>query len=380
MKKDKGLSKKQRKLWAMGVMAVVAFGAVLGLLFWGMASTIHEIKSEAVSREPEAILASAGVSENREVLLPISYYDQRSDECVNLYDLSKKDALNSRQFEWEKCGYYNKEIERGLVGFDLGDDYLPVFSAGGLTPNRGIGDSRRWFNTVEGKSASYIGAIKMEYVSEGAVFYFERDDFYPLDDVKFSDGDSVNKDGHNHLFTLSFAVPFTVLGSGEENFEIKADDDTFVFVDNKLAIDMGGIHDAEYGRFTIHEDGEIYAGVGEQELAYSGIKVNKGDGSMVRIFHADRDSQDSVFNMKFAGMNVTIVDTQMAKNGKGDSMQIAYDPTDPTYVAPLGQSVMVRPDNTKGYIVMATIEGVMIVAFSVMMVIAAKMVVRRSKK
>ena len=101
---------------------------------------------------------------------------------------------------------------------------------------------------------------------------------------------------------------------------------------------------------------------------------------MVRIFHADRDSQDSVFNMKFAGMNVTIVDTQMAKNGKGDSMQIAYDPTDPTYVAPLGQSVMVRPDNTKGYIVMATIEGVMIVAFSVMMVIAAKMVVRRSKK
>ena len=379
MKKGNGLSKKRRKLWVMGVMAVVAFGGVLGLLFWGMASTIHEIKNEAVSKAPEAILASAGVSESREVLLPISYYDQKSDDCINIYDLSQKDALNNRQFEWETCGYYNKEIERGLVGFDLGDDYLPVFSAGGLTSNRGMGDSRRWFDAVEGKSASYIGAIKMEYVSEGAVFYFERDEFYPLDEVEFSKGDAVNKDGHNHLFTLNFAVPFTVLGSGEEEFEIEADDDTFVFVDNKLAIDMGGIHDTEYGEFVIHEDGEVYTRVGSQELAYSGIKVNQGDSSIVRIFHADRDSHDSVFNIKFAGMNLTIVDTQMAKNGKGDSMQIAYDPTDPTYVAPLGQSVVVKPDNTRGYIAMATVEGIMIVAFSVMMVIAIKMVVRRSE-
>lgn len=379
MKKGNMQSKKQNKVWAMGVMAVTTFSIVLGLLFWGLASTIHEVKNEAISREPEAILASAGVSEDREVLLPISYYDQRSDECVNIYDVSKKDILNSRQFEWERCGYYNKEIEKGLVGFELGEDYLPVFSAGGLTPNKGIGASQRWFGAVEGKSASYIGAIKMEYVSEGAVFYFERDDFYPLDDAKFSDGDVVNVDGHNHLFTLNFAVPFTVLNSGDESFEIKADDDTFVFVGNKLAIDMGGIHDAEWGRFVIHDDGEVYAGVGEQDLAYTGIKLNEGDGSLVRIFHADRDSSDSVFRVKFSGMNVTIVDTQMAKDGKGNGMQIAYDPTDPTYAAPLGQSVIMRPDNTRGYIIMATIEGVMVVVFSVMVVVAAKMVMRKTK-
>ena len=222
--------------------------------------------------------------------------------------------------------------------------------------------------------------MKMEYVSEGAKFFFNRDEFYPLDDAKFSDGDTVNSDGHNHLFTMSFAVPFTVLSSGGESFDVVADDDTFVFVGDKLAIDMGGVHDIAEGRFRILENGEVYAASGDEELAFTGITLEKGKGSMVRIFHADRDADDSVFNVMFSGMNITIVDTKMAQNGKGDSMQIAYDPTDPTYEAPLGQSVIVRPDNTKGYMIIVTIEGIMVVAFSVLTAVAAKVVLDRKKQ
>ena len=369
-----------RKTWVFGVMSVGTFAAVLGLLFWGLSSTISSMKQEAVSKAPEAILASAGVSEDRDVLLPVSYYDQRSDECVNLYDESQNDTLYQRQFGWENCGYYHKEIERGMVGYELSEDYLPVFTAGNLTSNRGLGDTKRWFTPVDGKSASYVGALKMEYVANGASFSFIRDEFYPLDDAKFSDGDAVNEDGHNHLFTMGFAVPFTVLASGEETFEVEADDDTFVFVGNKLAIDLGGVHDAALGRFVIQENGEVYAASGDEEVAFTGITLNKGEGSMVRIFHADRDADDSVFNVKFAGMNLTIVDTKMAENGKGDSMQIAYDPTNPAYEAPLGQSVVVKPDNTKGYMIIAMIEGVMVVAFSVLTAVAAKIVIDRRKR
>ena len=384
--KQKKQAKKQKKIkgykktWVFGVMAIAACVVVLGLLFAGMASTINNVKEVAVSREPAAILASAGVSEDREVLLPVSYYDQRSDECVNLYDVTQSEALYKRQFGWENCGYYNKEIEKGMVDYELGEGYLPVIKAGSLTPNRGLGDTTRWFTAVDGKSASYIGAMKMEYVSEGAKFFFNRDEFYPLDDAKFSDGDAVNTDGHNHLFTMGFAVPFTVLGSGEESFEVMADDDTFVFVGDKLAIDMGGVHDVANGRFLIQENGEVYAASGNEELAFTGITLEKGNGSMVRIFHADRDADDSVFNVTFSGMNITIVDTKMAQNGKGDSMQIAYDPTDPTYEAPLGQSVIVRPDTTKGYMLMATIEGVMIVVFSIFTAVTVKVVLDRKKQ
>ncbi|MBR3115696.1 hypothetical protein IKF30_00485 [Candidatus Saccharibacteria bacterium] len=376
----KSIMKEYKKTWIFGVLAVIIFVAVLGLLIVGMSSTIESVKEEAISKAPEVILASAGVSEEKEILMPVSYYDQRSDECVNIYDVSQSAALNKRQFGWSDCGYYNKDVEQGLVEYDLGEDHLPVFKAGELLSNRGIGDAERWFKAVDGKSASYIGAIKMEYVAAGAVFSFTRDEFYPLDEAEFSKGDVVNKDGHNHLFTMGFAVPFTVLGSGEESFEVEADDDTFVFVGDKLAIDMGGIHDTMIGKFVIQDNGEVYAASGDEELAYTGIRLTKDDGSIVRIFHADRDAEDSVFNMKFAGMNLTIVDTKMAQNGKGDSMQIAYDPTDLTYQAPLGESVVMKPDNTRGYIIMATIEGVMIVAFSVLTVVAAKIVIDRRKQ
>lgn len=369
-----------RKTWIFGVMSVGTFAVVLGLLFWGLASTIGNMEHEAVSKAPEAILASAGVSEEREVLLPVSYFDQRSDECVNMYDASRNAALFHRQFGWSSCEYYNKEIERGLVGYELNEEYLPVFTSGKLTSNRGLSDTKRWFSAVDGKSASYIGALKMEYAANGASFSFTRDEFYPLDDAKFSDGDVVNEDGHNHLFTMGFTVPFTVLASGEETFEVEADDDTFVFVGNKLAIDLGGVHDVAMGRFVIQKNGEVYAASGDEEVAFTGITLNKGEGSMVRIFHADRDEDDSVFNVKFTGMNLTIVDTKMAENGKGDSMQIAYDPTDPTYEAPLGQSVIVKPDNTRGYMIIVMIEGAMVVVFSILTVVAAKIVVDRKKR
>ena len=120
----------------------------------------------------------------------------------------------------------------------------------------------------------------------------------------------------------------------------------------------------------------MYAAVEGEELAYSGIKLNAGDGSIIRIFHADRDSADSVFEVKFAGMSLSITDAKLA-NREGDGVQIAYDPTDPTYVAPLGETSVVKPDGTKGFIVMATIEGIMIVVFSVLMAAAIRSVLRR---
>jgi hypothetical protein len=143
---------------------------------------------------------------------------------------------------------------------------------------------------------------------------------------------------------------------------------------------MGGIHDITSGSFVIMENGEVYAASGDEELAFTGIKLDRGKGSAVRIFHADRDADESAFGVRFTGMNLTIVDTKMAENGKGDSMQIAYDPTNSTYEAPLGQSIIVRQDNTKGYMIMAMIEGIMIVAFSVLTAVAAKIVIDKKKR
>lgn len=369
--------KKQKKSRQLGIVALVAFAAALILAVVGLSSTMNAIDEIAISKSPTALLASAGLSEDKNVYLSVAYFDRKSDECVNIYDAGAKDALKTRQFEWSKCKYYNKGIEKGLVDYELSSEYLPVATGNGkLTSNQGLSNLDGWFEAVEGKSANYNGALKLEYQADGAEFVFHHDEFYPLDGAEFSEGDIVNEDGHNHLFTMSFAAPFTVLSSGGEGFAIRADDDTFVFVGDKLVIDMGGIHDATIGRFAINDEGEVYSAVEDEELAYSGVKLNAGDGSIVRIFHADRNSDDSVFEVKFSGMSLSITDTKLA-NREGDGVQIAYDPTDPSYVAPLGETSVVKPDGTRGFIVMATVEGVMVIVFAVLLAAAIRSVVRR---
>lgn len=359
-----------------GVMSLVVFVGVTMLIVFAMSRTVAEVREVVISKSPDVILANAGLDENKGATLQVSYFDQRADECVNMYDQSQRQALVERQFGWTGCDYHIKQLEQGIMEFNLDEEYLPVVRGGELTPNRGLRDVSRWFSEVEGESKNYIGALKLDYDSSDASFSFHQNEFYPLDEVEFSKDDVVNKDGHNHLFTMSFAVPFTVLRSGNEAFVVTADDDTFVYVGNKLAIDMGGVHDAMVGRLEIRENGEIYAGVDGRELAYSGINVQNGDGSIVRIFHADRDEVNSVFKVKFIGMNLGIVNTKLADGGDG-GVEIAYDPNDPSYVAPLGESSVVKPDATKSYVVLATIEGVVVVMMAFLVVFSAKLVVKR---
>lgn len=369
--------RKQKKSRQLGMVALVTFVVAVVLAIVGFSSTMNAIDEIAISKSPTAILANAGLSEEKSVYLPVAYYDQKSDECVNMYDLSAKNDLKGRQFEWNSCGYYNKAIEKGLVDYELSEDYLPMATGNGqLTPNQGLSSFDGWFEAKEGKSVNYTGALKLEYQADGAEFTFHHDQFYPLDGAEFSNGDKVNKDGHNHLFTMSFAAPFTVLASGEEGFAIRADDDTFVYIGDKLALDMGGIHDAAVGKFIINSEGEVYTAVDSEDLAYSGIKLDAGDGSIVRIFHADRDSANSVFEVKFTEMSLAITDTKLADR-ENEGVQIAYDPTDPSYVAPLGETSVVKPDGTRGLIVMATVEGIMVIVFSVLMAAAIRSTVRR---
>ena len=370
---DKKRKQQGQKLKVFGVVSliVLAIGGALAVV--GMSYSVSEIHEIEISKTPDAILASAGVNDGSEVTLNIIYFDQLSDDCVNVYDLNQGEALGSRQFEWSKCDYYNSKLEQGLVDYYLNDEYLPVGLGGSYISNRGMTDLTRWFSNVDGKSQSYTGQIQLTYDRNNAMFSYKNNEFYPLDDAKFSVNDFVNKDGHNHLFTMSFAVPFTPTTSGDEHFMINADDDTFVFVGDRLALDLGGIHEAMRGEFIINKDGEVLTSVGEEDFAYSGINVKAGEGSIVRIYHADRDSKESVFGVAFSNMNLEVANSELAD---ASGIQIAYDPTDPSYIKPLGRSMTVRPDNTKGYMVMAIIEGIALVAVSILVAMIAHALIK----
>ena len=352
-------------------LAVLAMIGLVG----GVNGAVDDLEVALNENTANAILASAEVKNDTVVSVPILYYDQVMDECVNLYD-GDTTAIRARQFEWDTCGYHESKLETGLVGAELDAEFLPVGVGGELLSNSGLsGDSfSRWFKSVEGKSKSYASVLSLTYDDRIASFGYRSEDFYPLDEIDLAADESVNSDGHNHLFTLSLGVPFRVLADGREEFSIEADDDTWVFVGNSLVIDMGGVHDAMMGRFRINEVGEVYAAVGNIEFAYTGVTLNEGDGAIVRIFHADRNSKSSLFGVRMTNMVPNVMNTTLAKSE--GSVEVAYDPANPSYVAPLGESLAVGPDNRQSLITMIVIQVVTLGAMGALVVVSISVAYR----
>ncbi|MBQ2695589.1 hypothetical protein IJG04_03075, partial [Candidatus Saccharibacteria bacterium] len=339
---------KYRKIgFILSLVVLVGVLAGIGFTCVGLQESVAELNTEVSRTTADVILASAEISDETAVTVPVTYFDQMADACVDLYDLSMTDALSVRQFEWASCGYYNSELEQGMTEYELDSDYLPVAIGGDLLPNRGVsGDNfGRWFNAVDGKSVQYASTLTLGYEASEARFFYENDNFYPLNGLAVVPSEGVNNDGKNHLFTVNLAVPFRVLADGNEEFEITADDDTWVFVGTKLVLDMGGVHDAMTGRFMINENREVYAGVGEESLAYSGVNVSE-DSAIVRIFHADRNSSESVFKVNLINMVPNITSATLASQGV-EGVEVAYDPSNPSYVAPLGESLTMRPNRSQ---------------------------------
>ena len=349
---------------ALGVFGVSAIVAMFGL-----GNSIKEIGDAEVAKSADALLASAGVNEDKTIALPVTYFDQKADECVDMYDTNARTELKSRQFEWISCDYYTKKLEQGLVESSLDENDLPVAKAGKLVTNRGL-DFGKWFDAVEGESAEYVGTLQLKYTADEAKFEFLAPDFYPLDEAEFSASDEVNSDGHNHLFTMNFAVPFTVLKSGEETFEITADDDTFVFLDGKLVLDMGGVHEVTTGAVKIGADGRVFASVDNEDWQRTDVALTAGELATLKIFHADRDSSESELDLAFSQMNLALNEgTQIAANVTGEN--------DPTYVGPLGETRVFAADATRSLMIIATIEGVVVIVAAVLLVSVARFVVKQ---
>ena len=177
--------------------------------------------------------------------------------------------------------------------------------------------------------------------------------------------ESVNEDGNNHLFTLNLGVPVQILMDGKEEFAITADDDTWVYIGSELVLDMGGVHDATTGRLKILENGEVHTAINEEDFAYSGVRVYRDSGTVVRIFHADRNSSESVFKIKFSNMLLNITDTTIASD---NNVEVAYNPENPSYIAPLGESLRVEPDKSKMILAVVTAQAFIL---SILMIIFA---------
>ena len=174
----------------------------------------------------------------------------------------------------------------GLVKAAIGTDRKPVYNnecdnAGQPNPPCLYGkqmttqsDFDQWYRFVDGVNLPYI--VYMQFVpTSGNTYTFESSNFFPLDNAGFGNTTGM---AHNFSFTTELHLKFTY--GGGEVFTFSGDDDLWVFINGKLAIDLGGLHSP------------VSATVNLDTLG-----LTKGTQYDIELFNAERHSTGSNFRV-----------------------------------------------------------------------------------
>ncbi|MBN2801618.1 MAG: fibro-slime domain-containing protein [Deltaproteobacteria bacterium] len=194
----------------------------------------------------------------------------------------------------------------GLVQATLGSDGKPVFASDGCSTTYGCqltGESYfdEWYNTVEG--TNYEKPIEIALtrsLTNPDEFIYDSTLFFPLTDADgfgIENTKDVNGDLQNFHFTTEIHTLFTY--EAGQVFSFRGDDDLWVFVDDNLVIDLGGLHPPRYGSVDMDTLGLV-----------------EGSSYTMDIFHAERHTTGSNFKIttNIAGLLSSMMDIPI--NGK----------------------------------------------------------------
>jgi fibro-slime domain-containing protein len=168
-----------------------------------------------------------------------------------LYDFSNGNIPGGHpDFNTYMCG-----VQYGMVQDELGLDNKPVLKdrKGCLTSEDTF---NQWFNSVPGVNEVFPHTIVAYWDDPSKAYKFRGTPFFPLD----GRGYGYENMPHNYGFCFDLHTKFTYKPG--QNFEFMGDDDVWVFINRKLAIDLGGVHGAASASVSLDslylEEGETY--------------------------------------------------------------------------------------------------------------------------
>jgi fibro-slime domain-containing protein len=179
----------------------------------------------------------------------------------------------------------------GIVTNRLADGKPVYANATGMTPTtHGRAGFDQWYRNTPGVNITYVDRLTLGAMGAGT-YVFDSAAFFPLDGRGFvMAGSEPVREGHNFHFTSELRYWFTYAGG--ERLSFRGDDDVWVFINGRLAVDLGGVHGPANGEITLN--------------AANAAMLNLTAGRLYEtvVFQAERHTVGSEYRLTLAGFNL----------------------------------------------------------------------------
>lgn len=174
--------------------------------------------------------------------------------------------------------------DKGIVEGELGPDQKPVYGPHASTATTtGKAEFDQWYRDVPGVNLGLDLVLPFAPIVGGQAFV--DDTFFPID------GLLLGNEGREHNFHFTVEAHTTFRYQGGEVFVLEGDDDLWVFLDRRLAIDLGGVHGAESGQVNVDDWAKI-------------LGMELGGVYPLDLFFAERHTSASDLRIQLLGFQI----------------------------------------------------------------------------